>query len=797
MKKWFTIAVIACTAAASANYSTSKKAAVILDNFNTGQVSPKLEARQDYPKYDSSMRTLENFIINPLGPVQRRPGTRYVATVKTGTPRIIPFEYSTDDVYAIEMGDEYMRFYRNGAQILAGGGGTYEIVSPFDSSELSSVRYAQSGNLMYLVDGNDVPQILTRTAHNAWTIGNIAQEGGPFLNENETETSTIAASAVTGTGVTLTATSGPFDSDHVGALWQISHIVEANDIDGRFWTSGDSNSATISVMEDQTYTVTTGGDWYGTFNIERSYDAGSTWQNVKSFAARGNTNVLYNGVEAYDDALYRVTMRDQLVTGHMVRHGEGECDYTLATDSFTRNGIVSITAVADANSATATVITDLASTDATWRWSEGMWSGYRGWPKTVAFHQQRAVYGGSDSYPTVLWWSQTGSDGYDDFLTGTLDTDAFWVDLTGMNPIRWILSGDYLLIGTSGSVGRYGKQGMPITPTTPGWVEQSDHGSAEIQAVVAGDTVLYVERNARKIREFGYNLQYDRYTTPDLTVLSEEITDPNVLELAFQTQPYPILWCLLGDGDIAALCYYRGEAVVGWSQQNTDGDFKSVATMPGSGTTPAGDTWTEDEVWTVATRDVNGTDYTFIEQFTPVEWGSDSNDCWFLDSALSTSGDLGGGSSVFTGLSHLAGETVTVYADANCIGTAVVSGAGAITLAGTYTNVTAGLPYTSKFETLPLRLSPSIPLARISDFKIMAVNADLYETGYLKYALSKDAALTTADFGTDFVSNTIDFSRFVMPYGTREKYTVYIESAQPAPLTVRALISEAEYYPPR
>ena len=664
MKKWTVYSIVlACAVIGSAQ--TGKTTSVVLDSFTTGQVSSRLEARQAYAPYKAACRTMENFLISPLGPIQRRPGTRYVATVKTGTPRVISFEYSTDDVYIIELGDEYMRFYRDGGQILTAGGSTYEIATGFNSSELSSVRYAQSDNWMYMVDGNDVPQVLTRTAHNAWTISDIDQEGGPFLNENEDTTSTIEPNATTGT-ISLTATGGIFDSDHEGALWQLNHLIDANSLGGRFWVSGDSNSTDIRVMDGQTFTVTTGGDWWGTFGIERSYDEGSNWLSVKTFAQRGNGNILYNGIENEDrgDPLYRVTMRDMMVTGHMVRHGEGECDYTFATDSFDRLGIVEITLVADANSATATVIETLGSTDATFKWSEGMWSDFRGWPKTVAFHQQRAIYGGSESYPNAIWFSGTGADFYDDFSTGTLDSDAFWVMIQGQNPVRWLHSEDYLLIGTSGSVGRYGKQGLAITPSTPGYVRQSDFGSAQVEAIAAGGRTIYVERNQRKVRELTYTFADDKYTTPELTMLAEGITDPCVVEIAFQSQPQPVIWCLLGNGDIATLTYYRGQAVVAWSNQATNGDFKSVAIAPGSGTTPSGDRWTEDSVWAVAERTIDGTDTTFIENFMPIIWGSDVNDCWFLDCALSTNDDLAAAASTFTGLGHLAGEDVTMYADA-------------------------------------------------------------------------------------------------------------------------------------
>jgi len=99
-------------------YFTNKTIDPVLSivSFNCGQVSPYMEARSDFAKYPSFCRTLENMLVLSQGPAVRRPGTAYIATAKTGNGRLIPFEYSTDDTYIIELGNLYARFYRNGGQ---------------------------------------------------------------------------------------------------------------------------------------------------------------------------------------------------------------------------------------------------------------------------------------------------------------------------------------------------------------------------------------------------------------------------------------------------------------------------------------------------------------------------------------------------------------------------------------------------------------------------------------------------------------------------------------------------------
>jgi hypothetical protein len=50
-------------------------------SFNTGQVSPLIEARVDFQKYSSSCRTIENMFVTVHGPAERRPGTKFISDV--------------------------------------------------------------------------------------------------------------------------------------------------------------------------------------------------------------------------------------------------------------------------------------------------------------------------------------------------------------------------------------------------------------------------------------------------------------------------------------------------------------------------------------------------------------------------------------------------------------------------------------------------------------------------------------------------------------------------------------------
>ena len=91
-------------------------------SFNAGELSPRLAARTDFTKYPAGLETCVNMIPLAEGGLMRRPATRYVAELKSSfvKGRIRPFQFSTTQAYAYELGEKIMRFYRHQGQIVAG-----------------------------------------------------------------------------------------------------------------------------------------------------------------------------------------------------------------------------------------------------------------------------------------------------------------------------------------------------------------------------------------------------------------------------------------------------------------------------------------------------------------------------------------------------------------------------------------------------------------------------------------------------------------------------------------------------
>lgn len=137
-------------------------AAPLLSSLNSGEFSPRMEARVDFEAYPNACRVCRNFLLLPQGGITRRSGSRFVKEVKDSSASdtdLIPFEFSQDQAYMIEAGDAYMRFYRRQARLecadisasIANGTFASDIASWTDPTNAATPSYiggtSATGNL--------------------------------------------------------------------------------------------------------------------------------------------------------------------------------------------------------------------------------------------------------------------------------------------------------------------------------------------------------------------------------------------------------------------------------------------------------------------------------------------------------------------------------------------------------------------------------------------------------------------------------------------------------------------------
>ena len=132
--------------------------------------------------YYNALKYSENFVPFPQGAITKRTGTYFVSSVKDSadTTILILFRFSTTQNYAIEVGDLYMRFYRNRGQVESAPSTPYELTTPWPESVLRELKYVQSYDRLYVFHKDYQPRVITCTSDTAWTISTLTFVDGPF-----------------------------------------------------------------------------------------------------------------------------------------------------------------------------------------------------------------------------------------------------------------------------------------------------------------------------------------------------------------------------------------------------------------------------------------------------------------------------------------------------------------------------------------------------------------------------------------------------------------------------------------
>ena len=607
-------------------------------------------------------------------------------------------------------------------------GGIYEVAHTYTEDELFDVQYTQSADTLYLVHPNHVPAKLERTGHAAWTLTDL-----PFTKTNLDPTS----GEITNSGFSAFSATNLVDGKVVNTAFDGDTAAANSYIRINLGSGGD-----LTYVGARFYTETSGA--FITFDVKYS-DDGSSW-----------TNTTATGWDLSDGAGWHKVSWDDAGAHRYWRFNK--------TNAAQEGGDVTELEM---------FIDSLPST-----WGTGSY------PSSITFFENRLWYG----YLQTVWASKTG-DYYN--LTFGADPDSameYTLLSNQINAIQWMSPGKVLVIGTTG--GEYkvsaSNQEEAITPLNIRIVKQSSYGSAAIQPVTIRDVTLYVQKNNRKVREFTYSWERDTYVSPDLTALAEHITNSGIKEIAYQSEPYSMLWCVKNNGDIAALTYDReaGRDTVAWTNQTTTGDFKSVATIPGI----AGNDY--DEVWVIVQRTINGSSVRYIELLQPQFDHNDSiEDAFFVDSGLSYDGVS---TSSVSGLDHLEGETVSVLADGVVFDDAVVT-SGAITLklatvTTPATKVHAGLPYTSTYQSMrheakDIKGTTQGRTKRINKAVFRVHNTLQYQYGYTPSGDFRTQTYTSMTSG----DKELDLPRTMAPanYGY-----ITVKNAEPTPITIIAIIVE-------
>lgn len=312
------------------------------------------------------------------------------------------------------------------------------------------------------------------------------------------------------------------------------------------------------------------------------------------------------------------------------------------------------------------------------------------YPSVVSMFQQRLVFAASDNQPETIWTSRIGD--YFNFTRSQnmIASDRAEFDLSGgqLNRVRGMVQLRELLVFTSsGEFSVSGPDGG-FDATSPIVMQYGYVGSAAVKPVVADDTVLFVDRSGRGVRDLRYAYESDGYSGNELTIFASHFfAGRKIVAWSMAKNPWSIIWVVLDNGKLLALTYKREHQVWAWTEMDIDGAVESVACIPEGG---------DDATYLIVRRIIAGQPRRYVERFDGRSFAK-AEDAYFVDCGITYTGAA---TDTVSGLAHLEGRAVVALADGDVVRGLTVVG-GSVTLPFPARKVHVGLPFAAEFETLP------------------------------------------------------------------------------------------------
>ena len=207
------------------------------------------------------------------------------------------------------------------------------------------------------------------------------------------------------------------------------------------------------------------------------------------------------------------------------------------------------------------------------------------YPSTVAYFQQRRVYGNSLNNPDTLWMSQPGAYTNMDSSIPVTDSDAItatpWSQqVNGIQHMLMMPSGLIVLTG-NGAWQIQGPNGSAVTPSNIAAAPQAFNGiNALVPPTPINYDIIYLQSKGSIFRDLSYNFFVNIYTGTDMTVLSNHLFyNFTFSQIAWCEEPYKVMWTVRNDGAMLSFTYLKEQDVYAWARHDTNGLIQGVCSV--------------------------------------------------------------------------------------------------------------------------------------------------------------------------------------------------------------------------
>lgn len=607
-------------------------APIIQASFAAGELSPSLYARVDLSKYHSGAALLRNMFVDYRGGASNRTGSLFVGQCLSGTNRLIPFQFSTLQAYALVFSNLKMRVVMNGGLVTE------------PTQAITAITQANPGVLTYV--GAD-------PANGDWmylaAIGGMTQLNGRIVQVQNVNAgaNTFELADINGGNIDTTAYGAYTAGGTMARIFTLTTPYVAADLALLKYTqSADTMTLTHPTYAPRQLTRTAHYAWTLTpitFQPSINPPVGAP---VVTPSAAGATTYSYV-ITAVNAA------GSESVAGTV---GATALSATMSTTANSSNG-VTWAAVAGAISYNVYRAAEVPGLPT----PAGALFGYVGsaigaafadrnitpdmtqtpplannpfatdYPSCSTYFQQRQCFAATPLYPLRLWMSKSGDFLNMDYSIPGRDDDEIDITLVSaqVNAIKHLVSMTSLIVLTASGAWAIGAtQGAaPVTSSDVNAQPQAYNGCSDVPPIPINYDILYVQAKGSVVRALTYNVYSTSFTeAKDMSVLANHLfTGHQITEWAWAEEPFKIAWCVREDGQLLSFTYLKEQDVYAWAHHDTLGRYKSVCSI----SEPP-----EDAVYTIVERLVQSQYRQYIERTASRNFNGDVSQAWFVDCGL-------------------------------------------------------------------------------------------------------------------------------------------------------------------
>ncbi len=670
-----------------------------------------------------------------------------------------------------------------------------ELTTPYAEADLYEIEGPQSADVLYQFHNSYPTYKMERRGNTTWSFVEVAFQDGPYLDTN-TEATTLTPAATTGKGINVTASSitgingdTGFQSTDVGRLIRIDNPASGVDWGWAVITSVTSTTVVVVDIKRDFATTNADANWrIGAWSATTGYPGAATFFEQRLYTGNNGDQPQTFWASQTDDFENFTPDSDPSTAG--VFDGTVEDDdaitYTLAADDI--NAIFWLTAGEDSLS--------IGTSGGVWIPSS---NGAAITPLDIAVKRQvtsKAAQIQPVRVDNVVLFPQKAKRKLLEF-SFTFETDGFKsANMTRLaqhitkggiveidyaeepDSVVWVVRNDGALLSMTfrrdeDVVGwaRHFLGGQFAGGNTVTATDISFTASQTISSVAkafrdfkAGDILLIDGSGSNDFADIGYvtiDTVSDDHGT--ITIVEETaVTEAAGASITITAMSEPVV--------------------------------ESVATIPGAD--DAGQVFSSndrDEVWLQVKRTINGATVRTVEflegQF---ETGDTQADAFYVDSGITYDGVS---TTSITGLTHLEGETVRVWADGAIQPDKVVT-SGAITIETAAKKVQTGLPYGHILKTLRFEGGNPSGTSVGKTQRVYNIGFILLNCHTLKVGPALDDLTPVTDFRE--VDDSMDEAVPLFTGSYSEEFDgdwdddprIFIKSDDPAPFTLLAMAPE-------